>query len=102
MFTLPEVPGKYPVGATTFAVHIPPPSNQECDGHVIGNAKLKTSRGGASDGPALVMKEVAFTAYYPAEMVVDSGFGANLQKGMLWLSRFFQFTFHHTSTLYCD
>ena len=62
LFTLPPVPGKYPVGTTTFAV---PVTDVTDEARVIGNAKL---RSGAEAGtPALLLEEAAFTVFYPAD-----------------------------------
>lgn len=68
MFTLPETHGPYPVGCTTFAVPI---SGADGAGNVIGDTKLKASLGaneGDSGKPALKLEEVAFTAFYPADI----------------------------------
>ncbi|KAI0082445.1 hypothetical protein K474DRAFT_1611459 [Panus rudis PR-1116 ss-1] len=61
MLTLPQTQGPYAVGCTTFAALLP----QEV---VVGDAKLQSSCLGGNPGEhALVMKEVAFTAFYPTE-----------------------------------
>lgn len=78
MFSLPEVHGRYPVGATTFAI---PVTAQDDASRVVGRAKLKPSSGGQPDTPALKLEEVAFTAYYPADMQVVA------HKGVHWLPR---------------
>ena len=78
MFSLPEVHGKYPVGATTFAVPI---TAQDDASRIVGRAKLKPSSGGQPDTPALKLEEVAFTAYYPADTQMAA------HKGMYWLPR---------------
>jgi len=80
MWTLADILGKYPVGATTFATSLG-------DGHVVGTSKLKsgTSSGGAPHAPALVLKEVVFTAYYPAD-VSQTAQGKNPSKGLYWLT----------------
>ncbi|KAH8106025.1 platelet-activating factor acetylhydrolase [Cristinia sonorae] len=77
MWTLADVPGRYPVGATTFATPI---SN---DGHVIGKSKLiaGASSGGKPHAPALLLKEVVVTAYYPADTSHNE-----TKKGMAWLT----------------
>lgn len=80
MFTLPEAPGRYPVGATTFAVPI---NTTNESSRIIGRAKLKPSSGGQPDTPALKLEEVAFTAYYPA----DTDTHVKLQKGVHWIPR---------------
>lgn len=81
MFTLPETPGKYPVGATTFAV---PVRTKDEAARIIGRAKLKPSSGGNSGAPALKLEEVAFTAYYPA----DTESHAKLHKAVHWVPRY--------------
>ncbi len=58
---------KYPVGSTTFATPVQPSVT-------FGNATL-------NDQPALVLDEVAFTAYYPADVT------AGPSKGVDWLLR---------------
>ena len=78
MFSLPEVQGKYPVGATTFAIPI---NAQDDASRVVGRAKLKASSGGQPDTPALKLEEVAFTAYYPADTQVVA------HKGVHWFPR---------------
>lgn len=80
MLTLPEIPGKYPVGATTFA--IPIVTKNEAS-RTIGRAKLKPSSGGEPDTPAVKLEEVAFTAYYPA----DTSSARKLQKSVHWIPR---------------
>jgi platelet-activating factor acetylhydrolase len=80
MLTLPEVSGKYPVGATTFAIPI---TTKDEASRTIGRAKLRPSSGGQPDAPALKLEEVAFTAYYPA----DTSSGRKLQKGVHWVQR---------------
>ena len=80
MFTLPEVHGKYPVGATTFAIPI---QAQDDASRVVGRAKLKPSSGCQPDTPALRLEEVAFTAYYPADVHAVK----HAQKGVHWVPR---------------
>ena len=78
MFTLPDVQSKYPVGTTTFAI---PVSVSDEKARVVGTAKLKRPKGRAArnatfvteagdtgDEPALRLEEVAFTAFYPANV----------------------------------
>ena len=81
MWTLVDVPGRFPVGATTFAVPLD-------EGHVIGASKLKlgASSRGAVNAPAVVLKEVVFTAYYPGD-ISSTPQGYMPSKGMYWLSR---------------
>lgn len=80
MFTLPEVHGKYPVGATTFAIPVPA---EDDAARVVGHAKLKASSGGVPDTPALKLEEVAFTAYYPADVRAVK----HAHKGVHWVPR---------------
>ena len=80
MFTLPEVHGKYPVGATTFAIPI---QAQDDASRVVGRARLKPSSGGQPDTPALKLEEVAFTAYYPADVRAVK----HAYKGVHWVPR---------------
>lgn len=67
VLTLPKVPGPYAVGVTTFAVAVPAQTDED---RIIGTAKLK-GHAGTAGAPALKLEEVAFTAYYPAD--VSSG-----------------------------
>ncbi|KAI0346777.1 hypothetical protein BDW22DRAFT_1351049 [Trametopsis cervina] len=78
MFTLPDVPGPYPVGATTFAVPIDLPNPQD---RIVGDGKVKATAAGNPHEPALKLEELAFTAFYPAEV---NG-GRRVRKGMAWL-----------------
>ena len=80
MFSLPEIHGKYPVGATTFAITVPASDDAS---RVVGDAKLKPSSDGIPGSPALKLEEVAFTAYYPA----DVGAVKHAQKGVHWVPR---------------
>ncbi|GJE84462.1 platelet-activating factor acetylhydrolase, isoform II-domain-containing protein [Phanerochaete sordida] len=80
MFNLPEIHGKYPVGATTFA--IPVPASDDAS-RVIGDAKLKPSSDGIPGSSALKLEEVAFTAYYPA----DVHSAKHAHKGVHWVPR---------------
>lgn len=84
MFTLPDVVGSYPVGATTFA--IPVAVNDEA-ARVTGQARLKSSSGGTLNTPALKLEEVAFTAYYPADPHYASNPSRKLPKRMHWIAR---------------
>lgn len=66
-FTLPKVPGKYPVGTTTFAVPVTDIAN---DARIVGSARLRSTSDpdSPSTTPALKLEEVAFTAFYPADV----------------------------------
>jgi platelet-activating factor acetylhydrolase len=95
MFNLPEVHGPFPVGATTFVV----PARQPL---VIGTSQIRASAtSGAhhasaapdTDGemqPTLKLEEIAFTAFYPAN-IEHKGRGwwpsNKLKKGLEWLIR---------------
>ena len=81
MFTLPDTPGKYAVGATTFAV---PVKTKDEAARIIGRAKLRPSSGREPHTPALKLDEVAFTAYYPAD--TDERVKSN--KGVHWVPRY--------------
>ena len=81
MFTLPEVPGKYAVGATTFAV---PVATKDEASRIVGRGTLKSSSGGLPGTAALKLEEVAFTAYYPAETKSS----VKLHWGMNWVPRY--------------
>ncbi|KAG5648914.1 hypothetical protein DXG03_000263 [Asterophora parasitica] len=72
MLFLPELPGRFPVGATTFITPVRSP-------RTVGSFKLRSQ----SDAPqsALYLEEVAFTAYYPANI------SNTTRKGLNWLIR---------------
>jgi platelet-activating factor acetylhydrolase len=70
---LPHVPGRFPVGMTTFVTPISP-------SQLVGTAKLKNTRTGQLDH-ALTLEEVAFSAYYPADI------SSNASNGVPWLLR---------------
>lgn len=76
MLFLPAIQGRYAVGVTTFVtpVHNPRP---------IGSVKLKLggSTGNGESKPALLLEEVAYTAYYPADVSPKS------KKGVDWFIR---------------
>jgi len=83
MFSLPDVPGKFPVGATKFAL----PLN---DPQVVGKAKLAKSSGNTPHEPALLLEEVVFTAFYPADINSTSADGTppeKLKKSLSWVPR---------------
>ncbi|EKM59854.1 uncharacterized protein PHACADRAFT_192245 [Phanerochaete carnosa HHB-10118-sp] len=80
MFSLPEVRGKYSVGATTFAIPITAYGDAS---RVIGRARLKPNISGVPDTPALKLEEVVFTAYYPADMQAVK----RARKGVYWVPR---------------
>lgn len=79
MLSLPNIPGRYEVGASTFALPLRSPT-------IIGSAKLRVP---GADGlrPALPLEEVAFTAYYPAETSGRDG-SNSLRRGVNWLLRY--------------
>ncbi|KAK7695749.1 hypothetical protein QCA50_000386 [Cerrena zonata] len=83
MFTLPNVQGRYEVGCTTFAATLP----QEI---TIPSSKYKSSHipGRVAHTPVLTMKQIAFTAFYPAD--IDSLRGSRSarkpRKTVPWLS----------------
>lgn len=69
---LPNPGGRFPVGATTFKLAVPR--------HLVSNVKV---RAGISDlKHALMLEEVAFTAYYPADVPLK-----NAPSGLSWLLR---------------
>ncbi|KAJ7498747.1 platelet-activating factor acetylhydrolase, isoform II-domain-containing protein [Mycena latifolia] len=69
MFSLPRPHGPFPVGALTFLAPVRPPLT-------VGTAVLA-----ATNAPALVLEELAFTAYYPADP------SPRARKGLGWLIR---------------
>jgi platelet-activating factor acetylhydrolase len=71
MFFLPEIQGRFAVGAITFVTPVRP----AC---AVGSARLRNS----SSTPAFCLQEVAFTAYYPAELTSKTA-----RKGVDWLIR---------------
>ncbi|KAG5633990.1 hypothetical protein H0H81_004006, partial [Sphagnurus paluster] len=70
MLFLSDVPGRFPVGATTFLTRARSP-------HIVGSLKLSKN----VLEPALKLEEVAFTAYYPADTSRPT------RKGLDWLIR---------------
>ena len=84
VFTLYDVHGPYPVGATTFAIPLDEFTNPE--DRILGEAKLKTSASGRPNEPALKFEEVAFTAFYPADVHGDGK--KKLRRGMGWIPRY--------------
>ncbi|PFH51356.1 hypothetical protein AMATHDRAFT_175231 [Amanita thiersii Skay4041] len=74
MLSLPVVQGRFAVGATTFVTPVRP-------SRVFGSAKRRRNSLSSSHGleDALRMDEVAFTAYYPADISSSS------EKGVNWL-----------------
>ncbi|OSX60109.1 hypothetical protein POSPLADRAFT_1047583 [Postia placenta MAD-698-R-SB12] len=83
MFTLPDIPGRYPVGATTFAVPLESPQ-------AVGSAKLRHSSGNTPYEPALLLEEVVFTVFYPADLQSPSADGTQpeqLRKTMDWVPK---------------
>jgi hypothetical protein len=77
MFSLPDPHGQFPVGSTTFVLQVQSP-------FTVGSSKLRNSESNR-DEPALVLKEVAFTAFYPAKL--ESSDGKVVRKGLDWLIR---------------
>lgn len=74
MFSLPEIPGRFPVGATTFLTRVRSP-------RTVGSVKLRNEQSDAHQS-ALYLEEVAFTAYYPADTSKTS------KKGLDWILRY--------------
>lgn len=74
---LPTIQGRFPVGVTTFTTPVQPPRS-------VGSVKLKHFRHTRQDYPehALLLEEVAFTAYYPAEV------NASSKNGVPWFIRY--------------
>lgn len=70
---LPNPGGRFPVGATTFKLAVP-----RCP---LSSAKVRSASSGLKD--ALVLEEVAFTAYYPADVSLKG-----TPRGLNWLLRF--------------
>lgn len=71
---LPNPGGRFPVGATTFKLSVP-----RC---TLGSAKVRAVSSELKH--ALVLEEVAFTAYYPADVPPKS----TPREGLRWLLRF--------------
>ena len=66
--------GRFPVGATTFRLTVPR--------HPVSSVKVRS--GTSSElKHALMLEEVAFTAYYPADVPPKS-----TPRGLGWLLRF--------------
>ncbi|PCH41483.1 hypothetical protein WOLCODRAFT_119037 [Wolfiporia cocos MD-104 SS10] len=83
MFTLPDVPGPFVVGATTFAIPLQQPQT-------IGAAKLRRTGGNTPREPALLLEEIVFTAFYPADIRKPSTDGTapeKLKKAMDWVAK---------------
>ncbi|KAF9481807.1 hypothetical protein BDN70DRAFT_875743 [Pholiota conissans] len=76
MFFLPSFPGRFPVGVTTFITPVRP-------SRAIGSVKLRIPPNSKQERHenALLLEEVAFTAYYPAEVDALS------KKGVPWFIR---------------
>ncbi|KAF9247381.1 platelet-activating factor acetylhydrolase [Melanogaster broomeanus] len=70
---LPKPGGRFPVGATTFKLAVPPCS--------LSRAKVSSTASSESED-ALVLREVVFTAFYPADVQSES-----TPKGLSWLLR---------------
>ncbi|KIJ70137.1 hypothetical protein HYDPIDRAFT_77500 [Hydnomerulius pinastri MD-312] len=72
---LPKPGGRFPVGATTFKLAVPPSS--------LSRAKVPVSYATPTElKPALVLQEVVFTAYYPADVQSSTA-----PRGLSWLLR---------------
>ncbi|KAG6831388.1 hypothetical protein H0H92_010990 [Tricholoma furcatifolium] len=69
MLFLSNISGSFPVAATTFATQVSSPRQ-------FGNIKLASN-----SEPALLLQEVAFTAYYPADV------SATARRGLDWVLR---------------
>ncbi|KAG6903475.1 hypothetical protein C0995_005498 [Termitomyces sp. Mi166 len=67
MLFLSNASGPFPVGATTFVTSVPFPRQ-------VGSIKLQSN-----NEPALFLSEVAFTAYYPADI------SKSTKKGLDWI-----------------
>ncbi|KAJ7178965.1 hypothetical protein C8R46DRAFT_1072023 [Mycena filopes] len=70
-----SAPNALPVGATTFVAAVTPAL-------VVGSATLA----GHGTDPAFVLEEMAFTAYYPADLS-RPGSRPKQRKGLDWLIR---------------
>ncbi|KAI0959683.1 hypothetical protein AcW1_004440 [Taiwanofungus camphoratus] len=79
-----DIPGPFPVGAVTFAAPLHAPQT-------IGSALLKSSTKSDHHVPALLLEEVAFTAYYPADIRHKNSDStpkrSKLRKAMEWIPR---------------
>ncbi|KJA29853.1 hypothetical protein HYPSUDRAFT_127126 [Hypholoma sublateritium FD-334 SS-4] len=84
---LPTIQGRFPVGVTTFTTPVQPLRS-------VGSVKLKNFRRARQDYPehALLLEEVAFTAYYPAEVDASS------KNGIPWFIRPIRDTLNGFST----
>ncbi|KZT72535.1 hypothetical protein DAEQUDRAFT_808989 [Daedalea quercina L-15889] len=83
MFSLPDVQGKFQVGATTFAL----PLN---DPQIVGKVRLAKSSGNTPHAPALLLEEIVFTVFYPADIHSSSADGTppeKLKKSIDWVPR---------------
>lgn len=74
MLFLSEAQGRFPVGAITFVTPVRPT-------RTVGTANLRSSRF-KNPEPAFCLREVAFTAYYPAESSSKT-----TNKGLHWIVR---------------
>lgn len=79
MFSLHQFNGRFCVGASTFVAPVRPPLT-------IGSAKLPGRSPDHTLRPALQLEEIAFTAYYPAN--ISPGGSKNISKGLHWLIRY--------------
>ncbi|EGO27802.1 hypothetical protein SERLADRAFT_447019 [Serpula lacrymans var. lacrymans S7.9] len=75
MLYFPSIKGRYPVGATTFQLAVPSPIT-------VGTSKIRAGGQNGDLKSALVVEEIAFTAYYPAQV-------RNIKRtrGLDWLIR---------------
>ncbi|KAI0089141.1 platelet-activating factor acetylhydrolase, isoform II-domain-containing protein [Irpex rosettiformis] len=83
VFTLYDIHGPHPVGATTFAIPLDEFTNP--DDRIIGEGKVKSNIPGRPNEPALKLEEVAFTAFYPAGVKSDGG--KRLRRGLGWIPK---------------
>ena len=83
MITLHNIPGRYEVGCTTFSGTLP-------EQVIVGSSRYKASHipGRVASAPTLPMKQIAFTAYYPANTGLShNGKSSLLPRGKVpWLS----------------
>jgi len=83
MLFFSDFQGGFPVGATTFVTPVRP-------ARIVGSAKLRNSKSEPPE-PAFYLEEVAFTAYYPADLS-----SRTTRKGLHWLIRLVELlTIHH-------
>lgn len=84
--SLAEPIGPYTVGATTFVRSIP-----EQDQVVVGTGHVRSETNSQETRPALKLEEIAFTAFYPAEIHNANSWTSRLwghhrtRKGIPWM-----------------